>query len=56
MQIPRDDAERVQLWIALGHQPGVSAWFTVWRVVTSKRVQTPKTAPMKGVHQGTCTA
>jgi len=21
---------RASLWIALGHQPGVSAWFAVW--------------------------
>ena len=56
MRTPRDEAERVQLWIALGNQPGVGTWFTVWRVVTSKRVQGPKTAPTEGVRRGTCTA
>lgn len=24
------DDERNGLWVALGNQPGVSAWFTVW--------------------------
>ena len=32
MQTPKDEAERVQLLIALGDQPGVSAWFNVWQL------------------------
>ncbi|HEY4127085.1 MAG TPA: hypothetical protein VGN70_03475 [Gammaproteobacteria bacterium] len=51
MSTPKqDEAERVQLWIALGQQPGVSAWFTVWRVVYSKRPRGTKTAAAKRSH------
>lgn len=54
MQTPKDEADRVQYWISLGHQPGVSAWFTLWRVVHSKRV---KPAPRaKAAMPGQCTA
>lgn len=30
MSIPEDSETRSRLWIALGNQPGVSAWFAVW--------------------------
>ena len=39
MQMPKDEATRVQYWISLGQQPGVSAWFTLWRVAYSKRAR-----------------
>ena len=56
MQTPRDEAERVQLWIALGNQPGVSAWFTVWRVSFKKRAKrTAKTSSNK-LPRESCTA
>ncbi|MGE5625586.1 MAG: hypothetical protein ACM3ZT_08570 [Bacillota bacterium] len=32
MQMPKDANERVKLWQALGQQPGVSAWFSVWQL------------------------
>ena len=53
MQIPKDEAERVQLWIALGQQPGVSAWFTIWRVTHKQRV---KAAAVRCMGRGGCTA
>lgn len=55
MQMPKDEATRVQYWISLGHQPGVSAWFTLWRVAYSKRVQSAK-APAKRASREQCTA
>lgn len=55
MQVPNTEAERVQYWISLGQQPGVSAWFTLWRVVYSKRAQ-PAQAKAKGMSQEQCTA
>ena len=55
MQIPKDEATRVQYWISLGHQPGVSAWFTLWRVAYSKRRQ-PAKVQAKGMQRGQCTA
>lgn len=30
MNIPADKDERARLWVALGNQPGASAWFSVW--------------------------
>ena len=53
MQIPKTEAERVQYWISLGQQPGVSAWFTLWRVVYSNRAQP---AQAKGMRREQCTA
>jgi hypothetical protein len=55
MSNPNSEAERVQLWIALGQQPGVSAWFTVWRVVYSNRPRASKAAAAKPA-QKVCTA
>jgi hypothetical protein len=47
--------EKTQLWIAVGNQPGTGAWFSVWRVSRSKRVQPPKTTAKK-LPRGVCTA
>ncbi|HET7649189.1 MAG TPA: hypothetical protein VFL15_00610 [Gammaproteobacteria bacterium] len=30
MNIPADNVARARLWVALGNQPGVAAWFSVW--------------------------
>lgn len=30
MTIPTDKDARARLWVALGNQPGVGAWFSVW--------------------------
>lgn len=32
MQTPKDEMARVELLKALGQQPGVSAWFSVWQL------------------------
>ena len=32
MQTPKDAKAHVELWKALGQQPGVSAWFSVWQL------------------------
>ena len=38
----KTEAERVQFLVSLGQQPGVGAWFTVWRVATRKRAKPAK--------------
>ncbi|MFI4920581.1 MAG: hypothetical protein ACHQAZ_02945 [Gammaproteobacteria bacterium] len=40
------DDGRKGLWIALGQQPGVSAWFTVWRLsrLAKRAARQPKPA------------
>lgn len=30
MNNPADKDARARLWVALGNQPGVAAWFSVW--------------------------
>ena len=40
MQTPRDVNERVELLKALGQQPGVSAWFSVWQMARIGRPAT----------------
>jgi hypothetical protein len=47
--------EKTQLWIAIGNQPGIGTWFSVWLVSRSKRVQPPKAADKK-LPRGACTA
>ena len=32
MQTPKDETARLELLRALGQQPGVSAWFSVWQL------------------------
>lgn len=32
------EAERLETWRTLGHQPGVSAWFAVWLLARLSRV------------------
>ena len=32
MQTPKDEMARLELLKALGQQPGVSAWFSVWQL------------------------
>jgi hypothetical protein len=40
MNAPKDDNVRARLWVALGNEPGVSAWFSVWSLSReSKRHQ-----------------
>ncbi len=56
MQIPRDEAERVQFFITLGQQPGVGAWFTLWRVSQKKRAKAAAPAALKKMPQGSCAA
>jgi hypothetical protein len=50
-----NDNEKTQLWIAIGNQPGNGAWFSVWLVSRSKRMQTPKAAAKK-LPRGACAA
>jgi|GEM_PF-6139106 len=47
--------EKAQLWIAVGNQPGTGAWFSVWRVIHSKRAPASK-ATAKKLPRGACTA
>lgn len=35
MNITDDGQARARLWIALGNQPGVGAWFSVWTLAHS---------------------
>ena len=56
MQIPRDEAERVQFFITLGQQPGVGAWFSVWLVSRSKRLRRPDAKAEKKLPSQACTA
>lgn len=37
MNAPKDPDVRARLWVALGNQPGVSAWFTVWLLSRAAR-------------------
>jgi hypothetical protein len=30
MTADKDSDSRARLWVALGNEPGVSAWFSVW--------------------------
>jgi len=53
MPSPKSQAERVQFLVSLGQQPGVGAWFTVWRVATRKRLAA-KT--VKAMPRGSCPA
>lgn len=39
----RDELKTTELWVALGSQPGVSAWFAVWILSRLSR-------PSKGRH------
>ncbi len=43
-----DDARRKELLIALGNQPGVSAWFTVWQLSRERSVEVPEIVQAKG--------
>ncbi|HEX7965287.1 MAG TPA: hypothetical protein VF651_06180 [Gammaproteobacteria bacterium] len=56
MQIPQTEAERVQFLISLGRQPGVGAWFTVWRIATRRRERTAPRRAAKPMPQGSCAA
>lgn len=43
-----DDEARVRLWVALGAQPGVSAWYAVWllaRLSPPAREEAQRAAP-----------
>ena len=37
MNIPADKDARARLWVALGNQPGVGAWFSVWTLARESR-------------------
>jgi|GraSoiStandDraft_24_1057298.scaffolds.fasta_scaffold218628_2 hypothetical protein len=56
MSIRKDEAERVQFLISLGQQPGVGAWFTVWRVATRRREKPASKATVKAMPRGSCPA
>jgi hypothetical protein len=49
----RADAEtRARVWVALGNQPGVSAWFAVWLLArfsgAKQRAAQKPAAPLRG--------
>lgn len=63
---PKHEAARMQLLIALGEQPGVSGWFSVWQLARigrpspevwggAARKQEAK-APVGGFGRKDCTA
>lgn len=64
MQTPRDVNERVELLKALGQQPGVSAWFSVWQTARIGRPaaevwsDAPRAAraPLKSLTRKDCVA
>ena len=64
MQTPKDDVERLQLLIALGNQPGVSAWFSVWQLARIGRpasevwggASSKTTSPRERLSREDCTA
>ena len=56
MQMRKDEAEQVQLWITIGQQPGVGGWLNVWLVSRSRRPKPQKDAALKKLPQGACTA
>jgi hypothetical protein len=64
MQSRTDEAERVKLLIALGEQPGVSAWFSVWQLARIGRpaaevwggAPKPAQAPVGQFNRKDCTA
>lgn len=56
MQMRKDQAEQVQLWISIGQQPGVGGWLNVWLVSRSRRPKPVKPAMAKKLPRGACTA
>ena len=56
MQMRKQQAEQVQLWISLSQQPGVGGWLNVWRVVVSNRPTAQKDAAGRKLPQGACAA
>lgn len=46
MNISKDSDARARLWVALGNQPGVSAWFTVWSL--SRATKSAASEKIKG--------
>jgi hypothetical protein len=52
----QDDPDvKVSLWLALGKQPGVSAWFVVWMSSRRNHVKQKRVAQRRRLQQG-CTA
>ncbi len=47
MRLPENPAARADLWVALGNQPGVSAWFAVY--LLSRLGRMPKSASRRAV-------
>ena len=60
MQMRKDEAEQVQLWISVAQQPGLGSWFNVWLVSRTWRPQPAQSAKgpatSKKLPQGACTA
>lgn len=56
MSSRKDEAERVQFLISLGQQPGLGAWFTVWRIATRRREKPASQAAVKAMPRGSCAA
>ena len=49
----RDDAERLKVLIALGNQPGVSAWFGAWFLGLMRAAESRARRPQPKVRFGT---
>lgn len=56
MQMRKDEAEQVQLWITVAQQPGAGGWLNVWLVSRSRRPKPAKATTAKKLPQGACTA
>jgi len=48
----KEDAERLQLLIALGNQPGVSAWFGAWFLSLTRAAESQARRPRPKVRFG----
>lgn len=47
MTAPDDTRSRARLWVALGNQPGVAAWFSVWMLARDSRRRTGERSATK---------
>ena len=64
MQMPKNADERAKLLQALGQQPGVSAWFSVWQLSRIGRpaaevwggAPRPEQLPFTQLNRKDCTA
>ncbi|HSC47508.1 MAG TPA: hypothetical protein VLG68_05435 [Gammaproteobacteria bacterium] len=53
MLTSRNDADRLRLLIALGNQPGVSAWFGAWFLGLTRAAATQARQPQPKARFGT---